>query len=357
MIKYFFMEGTKKDILWWGRWPRRDSRSMVLRRLAAGLGFATPEFRPALSCIGDVEASLRGVPAPAAIWVASFRLRDLAAACRWGRRHGAKVVFDPVVSSYLKQVFERRKFPEGSFRAKRLLRREQALFAMPDLVIADTQCHADAFRDVLGVPEERIKTIYIGADETAFTPAPLPERKSGEPIEVLFYGSFIPLHGATTIVRAARLAAGEGIRWTLVGNGPLKSACIREAQRADNIVFEDYMPQERLAEKIRSSDVLLGVFGATPQASRVMPNKFFQSIASARPVVTRASSAYPSAALNSPGVRFVAPEDPRALLDAVLAWRERPAREAAAKAARELYCKSFSNAVVEIQLNDALERL
>lgn len=351
------MKETTESILWWGRWPQRDSRNQVLRRLAAGTGLATPSFRPAISRLGDIEASLRRIPAPDAIWVGSYRLRDLKAACTWGRRHGVKVVFDPVVSSYLKQVFERRKFPEGSLRAKRLLRREQALFAMPDLVIADTQCHADAFRDILGVPGERIKTIYIGADETAFTPAPLPERKAGEPVEVLFYGSFIPLHGATTIVRAAKLAAGEGVRWTLVGSGPLRNACIREAQGTGDIVFEDYMPQERLAEKIRSSDILLGVFGATPQASRVMPNKFFQSIASARPVVTRASPAYPQAALDSLGVRFVEPENPRAILDAVLAWRERPAREAAAKAARELYCESFSNAVVEAQLKSALGSL
>ena len=354
MVKYFFSMGMAKSILWWGRWPQKDSRNLILRKLAAELGCEVRSFRPALSRLGDVEASLRRIPAPDAIWVASFRLRDLAAACRWGRKHGAKTLFDPVVSAYLKQVFEKRKFPEGSGRAKRLLRREQGLFALPDLVVADTKCHAEAFRDVLGVPEGRLATIYIGADESTFTPAPLPERKPDEPLEVLFYGSFIPLHGATTIVRAAHLAAGENIRWTLLGDGPLREECIREARGAQNIVFEGYSPMEKLAEKIRGSDVLLGVFGETPQASRVMPNKFFQSIACARPVVTRLSEAYPQAALDSAGVRFIEPGNPRALLDAVLAWRELPVREEAAKAARRLYCECFSNDVVKGQLALAL---
>ena len=344
-------------MLWWGRYSTDYPRNLTLRRAAGELGFATPSFHPVISRLGDVEASLRRLHTPDMIWVPCFRQRDLAGACRWAKRRNVKVVFDPLVSAYLKQVFEKSKFPESSAMAKRLLYHERTLFSMPDMVIADTKCHADAFRDILGVPEERIKTIFVGANEALFFPAPIPERPGGAPLEVLFYGSFIPLHGARAIVDAARLGANENIKWTLIGDGPLKNSCAHAARELGNVVFEPPVKPETLAGKIRSSDILLGVFGDTPQASRVMPNKFFEAIACSRPVITRRSAAYPGAAAESPGVRFVEQNNPQAILDAVLSWRDQKARATAAAAAGELYRGHFSHAVVRSQLEAALEQI
>ena len=354
VINYFPVDKEIKSVLWWGRFNQRYSRNEILRGLMDDMGREVAAFRPAASRFGDVEAVLRRVRAPGIVWVPCFRQRDLAAACRWARRRGAKVVFDPLVSAYMKQVFERRKFPEDSAAARRLLARERKLFAMPDVVVADTPCHAKVFHDVLGVPEERLQVVYVGADESLYAPAQPEERPAGAPMEVLFYGSFIPLHGADVIVQAASLSAGDNIKWTLLGDGPMRGKCIREATGLANVSFEAPVPQELLAKRIRRADVLLGIFGDTPQAANVMPNKFFQSIASSRPVVTRVSEAYPKSALASPGVRFVPPADPQALLDAVRGWLDPSARDAASLAARRLYLESFSRTTILGQLEEAL---
>ena len=42
------------------------------------------------------------------------------------------------------------------------------------------------------------------------------------------------------------------------------------------------------------SDILLGIFADSHKASRVIPNKFYQSIACSRPIITRDSYAYPN---------------------------------------------------------------
>ena len=334
--------GDRRTILMWGRFDAGYSRNRVVRALMAASGFAVEEFYPAVSRLGDVEAELRGLKTPSFVWVPCFRLRDMAAAARWARRRGVPLVFDPLISAYQKQVFERRLFPAGSAAARRLLAKERALFALADVVVADTDCHRAFFHDTLEVPADRLTTLTVGASGE-FAPAPLPVRAARAPREVLFYGSFIPLHGVETIVAAAKLTAGEPIHWTLLGEGPHKAACRRLAVGMDNVTFEDPIPFERLCDRIQAADVLLGVFGDTAQAARVMPNKFFQSLASGRPVVTRTSAAYPAAVAASPAVRFVPPSDPAALAAAVRDLCVTPgALDRAAADARALFDREFS---------------
>lgn len=331
-----------RRVLFWGRFDPGYSRNRVVREVLRAAGFAIEEFHPTLSAFGDIEATLRGLKTPSFVWVPCFRLRDVSAAARWARRRGVPLIFDPLISAYQKQVFERRLFPAESAAARRLLAKERALFALADVVVADTDCHRAFFHDTLGVSPGRLATLTVGASGE-FAPAPLPVRGAGEPREVLFYGSFIPLHGVETIVAAAKLTAGEPIRWTLLGDGPHKAACRRLAAGMDNVSFERPIPFERLCDRIHAADVLLGIFGDTSQAARVMPNKFFQSLASGRPVVTRTSAAYPAAVADSPAVRFVPPSDPAALAAAVRDLCATPgALDRAAADARALFDRAFS---------------
>jgi glycosyltransferase involved in cell wall biosynthesis len=113
-----------------------------------------------------------------------------------------------------------------------------------------------------------------------------------------------------------------------------------------------------LPERIHRADILLGVFGETQKAGRVIPNKVFQALASGRPVVTRVSEAYPAAARQSEAMAWVPPGDAHALADAVAAWASEPARLAARnQAARDLYESCFAATVVRAQLAAALDGL
>lgn len=319
------------------------------------MGWSISDFRPFVSALGDIEATVRCVDKPEVVWVPCFRHRDIAAASRWARKHGVPLVFDPLISAYQKRVFERRVLVEGSAGAKRLLEKERKLFGLADVVIADTDAHRKLFRELLKVPYERMFIVYVGAS-SEFSPILPVEREPGDPLEVLFYGSFLPLHGVETIIEAARLTQGEPIRWTLLGSGPGKAACIKAASSLSNVSFENPVPMERLCDRIQEADVLLGIFGDTAQASRVMPNKFFQSIASGRPIVTRDSPAYPDCVRQSPGVALVPPCDPRSLVDAVRGFADRKTLSKAAVLAHLLYEKTFSEKVICSQLWAVLAR-
>jgi glycosyltransferase involved in cell wall biosynthesis len=342
-----------KQLLWWGRFDPAYSRNGVLRQHLAALGWTVADFHPRFCALGDLEAALRRLPAPDAVWVPCFRQRDLAAARRWCDRRGVPLIFDPLISAYDKQVLERAKLAENSRAARRLLAWERGLFAKADLLLADTACHADFFSGALGATRQDTHVVYVGADETMFAPAPA--RAADGPLEALFYGSFIPLHGAETLVEAARVYQGPEVRWCLLGDGPRRPACVAAAAGLSNVAFENPIPYARLPARIHAADLLLGVFGTTPKAGRVIPNKVFQALASGRPVVTRASEAYPAEARASAAIAFVPPGDPQALATTVAAWAaRRVALAERGQAARALYESAFSSAVVRSQLARSL---
>lgn len=346
--------GSAKRILFWGRFNPGYSRNRVVREALREEGFEIVDFHPHISRLGDIEARLRGVAKPDIVWVPCFRLRDLPAASRWARSKGVPLVFDPLISAYQKQVFERRKFSENSVRARRLLAHERVCFAKADAVVADTCCHSAFYRDVLGVDGKKLHIVHVGASKE-FKAAPPRNRAEGSTCNVLFYGSFIPLHGVKTVVNAAKLTRGEPICWTLLGDGPEKGACVKCAEGMGNIRFEDPIPYERLCDRIHEADVLLGIFGDTAQASRVMPNKFFQALASGRPVVTRQSDAYPENVAQSHAVIFVCPNDANALADAVRSLAGDKRRlDVASKEARRLFDTEFSLAAVRRQILEVL---
>lgn len=347
-------------VLWWGRFDPDYSRNRILRKLLTELGWRVVDFHPRLSVLGDWEARLYGLRKPDLVWVPCFRQRDLASAHRWARRQGVPLVFDPLISAYDKQVDERGKLDAHSPKAARLLAWEQRLFARAALVLADTPAHADYFAETLGVPRERLAVVYVGAEAALFTPAPLPETRVDQPLEALFYGSFIPLQGPRVVVEAARLYRGPPIRWVLLGQGPLRPDCEAAARGLDNVHFEDWLPYDQVPARVRRAHILLGVFGTTAKADRVIPNKVYQSLACGRVVVTRRARAYPESLQANEAVGMVWTEagNARDLAEKVAQLASTPDELArlgeAAAATSQRY---FSEAAVREQLSVALRCL
>jgi glycosyltransferase involved in cell wall biosynthesis len=348
------------DILWWGRFDPDYSRNRIVRALLAGQGWTIRDFHPRISAMGDVEASIRRVARPNLVWVPCFRQRDLAAAERWAKRHDVPLVFDPLISAYDKQVDERGKLAAGSRAAIKLLASERRLFARATRVVADTPLHADYFATQLNVARDRLAVVYVGAESSLFQSQDAPDLVAGDIPEVLFYGSFIPLQGPQVIVEAARLYNGPPVRWTLIGRGPLHADCVTAAAGLDNITFEDWVPYAELPARIRRASILLGIFGNTPKAARVIPNKVFQSLACGRVVVTQSSAAYPEALLSreETGLFWVDAGDAHALAQQVARLAGDPARitrlgRVAAESSREY----FSQAVIGQQLSLLLQGL
>ena len=348
-------------ILIWGRhggfgpdYPRNRTMQALMREL----GHELTQFQPSLSRFGDLQYRLARKPRPDLVWVSCFRQRDLLAAARYARRAHVPLVFDPLISAFDKQTSERTKFSADSWRGRRLLAWERRVFAAPDWVIADTAGHAAYFHQTLGVPRARLRVIAVGAEEALFSP--LPPVAPAAVREVVFFGSFIGLQGLPVITQAIAACHDLPLRFRLLGDGPERKAAeaaLATQVAAGQVVFEPWCPLQELPARLASADVFLGIFGASPKALRVIPNKVYQALALGRPVITARSSAYPEPLLarDDAGLCWVAPGDPDGLHAALRAVAD-PGWDGALAACRaaETYRHWFALPRLRAELADLL---
>jgi glycosyltransferase involved in cell wall biosynthesis len=231
---------------------------------------------------------------------------DMPAARRVAR--GRPVVFNPLVSLHDTLVGDRARFRPRSAAAAVLRGVDNLAFRGADLVVADTEAHAAFFRSAFGLTEARVAVALVGAEEPLFRPGWHPP----EPFHALFVGKLIPLHGVETILAAAALAPEVAFR--IVGDGQLAGMLER---RPANVVHVPWIPYEELPEAYRAAACALGVFGTGRKAARVIPNKVFQALACARPVVTADTPAARELLTDGVDALLVPPGDPAALANAV----------------------------------------
>ncbi len=358
-------------VLVWGRegnyGPDYPRNRVVFAALRA-LGHEVVLFRPILSFTADIEYTLRRLPQPDIIWVPCFRQRDVAAASRYARRHNIPLIFDPLISAWDKRVHEREKFSADSAKAQRLLAWERDIFARADVIIADTTGHADFFHETLGVPRDKLVVVPVGAEEELFVHAPWVAKPASEPLEAVFFGTFIGLQGVDHLVEAIGRYAGNSanppLRFRLLGDGPLRAACearmaeFRRTNPALDVAFEGWRPLAELPARLARADFFFGIFGTTAKAQRVIPNKVYQALAMGRPVLTAATPAFVEALRQDEehGLFWCRPGDPddiaRALARLVA---RRQALPELAVAARGTYDALYSRRSVQACVRQVLE--
>jgi glycosyltransferase involved in cell wall biosynthesis len=320
-----------------GTYDRGHSANRLLRRALADAGFAVEEMHEAVwEDTRDKAASYfagRSLAALGARWLAAAR--RLAAA--WRRRGGppplvvvgfggqldvllaaricrprAALVFVPLVSLTETLVEDRALFPAGGLRARLVAALDRAAFRAADLVLADTEAHAEYLRR-LGAPGDRVSVWHFGV-EPEFVAA---VARDVVPRRVLFYGRCLPLHGIETILAAAA-RLGDRADVVLIGGGPERPRL--EALAAElraRVTWRDEVPLDVLPGELAAAAVVLGIFGTGAKAAMVVPNKVYQAAAAGRPLVTSDGAALRE--VLEPGTHCLVcpPGDPGALAAAV----------------------------------------
>jgi glycosyltransferase involved in cell wall biosynthesis len=206
----------------------------------------------------------------------------------FARLRGVPIVWDAFLSLYNTVVEDRRMVGPRNPLAWLLWTWEWLACRAADLVVLDTNAHGRYFIETFGVPEAKVKRVFVGAETDLFKPRPDSRRDPAQPFTVLFYGQFIPLHGIDTVVRAAKLTEAEGIHWVIVGTGQEapRIRALLETLKPANLEWVEWVPYSELVDWLHKADVCLGIFGTTDKATRVIPNKAFQIIAAGRPLIT-----------------------------------------------------------------------
>lgn len=216
---------------------------------------------------------------------------DVHLARRLDRRRPLALV--SFISLYDTVVSDRARISTDSWFARLLHRLDRASFECADVVFVDTDAQGDYYADLFGLERRRFVRSFVGEQDSDYPFVPA-EPRGEEPLRVLFFGTYVPLHGVDTIIKAACHLRGEnGVRLRLIGTGQMYESLRAHAdeQQIGAEFITDWVPPSQLAGYIADAHVCLGVFGTTAKAGRVIPYKVFDAAAVGRAIITRDSPA------------------------------------------------------------------
>jgi len=204
-----------------------------------------------------------------------------------------RIINDFFISNYDTYVYDRLKIGKYNPRAWWKYAQDWINFRFSKYLLSDTQAHFEYWQSLFGPFKGRHFVLPVLADTSIYYPQTTPldhDRK-----QILFYGSFIPLHGIDVILKAFSLLEQKGIPFhaKIIGNGQTyaKMKILFESLRLQNVEMKgEFIQEEALAEEIRRSDIVLGIFGNSVKAHSVVPNKAYQALACQKALITMNSA-------------------------------------------------------------------
>lgn len=237
---------------------------------------------------------LARAPRPDLLLIGYPGILDAYLAAFVGRIRGIPVVWDVFISVYDTVVEDRRMLSPSSLAARVLRRIERNALRYVNLAFMDTQAHARRVELLFQLPPHSCGAVWVGTETEHFGgDRQLVPRESEAPLKILFYGQFIPLHGISTIIEAARITSDLPVEWTLIGRGQEadKIRHLLAVKPLPKVQWINWVDYDQLRHWIAAADICLGIFGDSQKAASVIPNKVFQIIAAGRPLITRDSPA------------------------------------------------------------------
>jgi glycosyltransferase involved in cell wall biosynthesis len=337
-------------ILCWGTYDTGKPRTRILRDGLRRAGIILEECRASVWDGIEDKSQVRGAARRLRLlvrWLASYPallwrfmrasrpdlvligfpgVLDAILLAPFARLRGVPIVWDMFMSLYDTVVLDRRMLRPGNPIARLLLAVERFAIRRCEVVFLDTQAHARYIEKLFGLTQGRCGAVWVGVETEHFTAADTTEgaraRPADAPVQVLFYGQFIPVHGIETIIAAAHVLANEPIEWMLIGRGQESEriAALLAAAPLPKLRQIDWVEYTDLKRWIARADVCLGIFSASEKAASAIPNKVFQIVAAGRPVVTRDSLAIRELLVHAPPCSYlVPPADADALAEAIRA--------------------------------------
>jgi len=203
------------------------------------------------------------------------------------------IILDALMSPYASLHRERKHGLLGRAVSSVIRILEQGILNDANVVLTDTTSHLNFYKQEFSLPSNKLLAIPVGAEEVFSkinsTQHISPEQTKRE-MNVLFYGSFLPLHGIDVILEAASLLRQFPIIFNFVGGN------VEQAQKlkADckNMGITHYTHRhwvsftELITVTIPEADLCLGgPFGDTEQARRVITGKTSQCLALGKPTI------------------------------------------------------------------------
>lgn len=247
-------------------------------------------FRAAVSNAWSLWRQRHRVADADAIFVPYPAYLDLLLLMLFRRRKDQLIIADAFLELHSTLVEDRGFYPAESIPAKAVLLLQRICLKRADILLIDTALQLERLKAALGSAGPPVYSVPVGIDGNQW--APLPPRSEPKPYQVLFWGTFIPLHGVSYILDAAKrlLDKEVPVHIHLIGDGQTADSLAAElvATPLSNLSWRrELVATEELREAVAESDIVLGVFGLSDKAGEVIPYKVHQALASDKPVISR----------------------------------------------------------------------
>ncbi len=239
------------------------------------------------------------------------------------------IIFDAFVSLYDSNVLDRKLYSKYSFRGIRDFMLDKRAPMSADKVLMDTDCNIEYYSRKFKIQRDKFIRVFVGSSISDIVTrngltAISDIAKDKGAFTVHFHGSFIPLQGIEYIVQSAKILEGFGdIRYRIIGTGQESShiQTIAKAMNITNIEFMPTVPFETLIGYIKSADIVLGIFGTTDKAKRVIPNKVFEGMALGKAIITADTPAIRELLTDKKDILLAKTGDAKDLADKILALK------------------------------------
>jgi glycosyltransferase involved in cell wall biosynthesis len=249
-----------------------------------------------------------------------------------------------------------------SLRGRLLSWVDRSAISSADVCFTDTHARAERFAQ-LARGRVPFVSLPVGAPDWARDESVGPSHRAAGPTRVLYYGSYLPLHGLDQFISSLRTSDEGRIIVEMIGQGPERAGIeLLVSQLAlDSVVsFADYMPPQELNLRIHSADIVIGVFGQSDKAAEVIPNKVWQGLSMSRVVVTRESVALGEISEVAGGllvqVPFADPGSIRAAIDGAVLGVNASATSGIAERLERLVISRFDDAFATMPLSSVFKR-
>lgn len=243
---------------------------------------------------------------------------------------------------------------------------ERFLYGHADRVTVLTPAFKRVLEREKDVSSDAILFVPNGADLRLWQPGPKQNAvRERYGLDGRFVVAYLGAHGVANhleqIVEAATLLRDRPeIAFLLVGDGMRREALERmvEARGLDNVILTGSVPKRDAVEYCNAADACTAVLKRTDTFKTVYPNKVFDYMACARPIVLGIDGVARELVEDAGAGIFVEPENARGLADAVLRLYGDPnAASAMGRRGRDYVEKHFGREMLARRYADALAKL
>lgn len=228
-----------------------------------------------------------------------------------------------------------------------------------------------AFKQALiekkGVSPDKISMIPNGADLDIMTPGPKDNHVHKElGLEGKFVVSYFGAHGKLNHLGqlldvAERIRDSHpDVRIMLVGDGMEKPSLVEDAKRRGlhNVTFVDAVPKERVCDYMNASDVCTAVLMKKDIFRTVYPNKIFDYMCCARPIIVGIDGAARKLVTDAGAGLYAEPENTDAFLEALLKLKGSPDLAARmGESGRRYACRHYDRKTMAARYIEILDTL